>query len=201
MINMETDKSKTQIFLVLVPHRDARVELRRQSEELIKKGLTNIYPFPHAAVLAILSKPLNTNELKQIARAIREKTGNNKFYTNETSSVKIKTDNKELNLFGPKLEFDASCALGMSADKIKTIISPPIIGSFIIPDGIEQKNQNILYYSSLSFRAAAAANMHWRPVKIKGEVCYKWKIGKLSWLPNPSRKICQLTEANPSAGI
>ena len=181
---METGKNQTQIFLVLVPHRDTRIELRKHSESLFKNGLSNVYPFPHAAPLASLSKPLNDDELKQIARVLREKSGKEKFYPGEISSISILINKKDLSLFGPKLELDATCTLGMGVDKIKSIFSPSVIGSFMVPENTgQQLCVSARESSSLAFRAAAVANMHWKPARINGEFCYKWKIEKLFWLP------------------
>ena len=192
---METDKSKTQIFLVLVPHTDARYELQKHSDSLIKNGLSDAYPFPHAAPLAELSKSLNDDELKKTARALRETAGKEKFRAEETSSISIKINNKEMALNGFKLDLCAACASGIAAGKIKKIFSPVIIGEFLNPKGAGQNVRDGLCasqpknYPDINFRAAAVANMHWKPININGEYYFKWKIGKLFWLPRPKKSL------------
>jgi len=184
---METKKK--QHFLVLVPHRDARIQLQKQSELLIKNGLSNVYPFPHAAVLASLSKPLNDDELKKTAKTIRETIGKEKIIIEEMTSIILPMNNKKMELFGYKINLIN--VLEDNSKKINKKYSSIIIGSFLIDRDLEQQTRLTAHEQSgecesrISFRAAAIANMYWKPVKINGETCYKWKIGKLFWLPHP----------------
>ena len=188
--NMRTKKNETQTFLVLVPHRDARIELQKQSESLFKNGLVNVYPFPHAAPLASLSKPFNADELKHFARVLRETAGKEKFRAVETSFISISLNNENMTLFGHNINIDISLNLfAGSSEKINNLFTSAVIGSFMFPDTVRQIQDDPRqkkYPSMLvpvKFRAAAAANMFWKAVRINDEICYKWKIGKLFWLP------------------
>ena len=175
---MDTDK---KIFLTLVPHQDTRQELRKHSDLLLNTGITGIYPFPLAAPLAVLSKPLNPDELKQIAHGIRANIGTGKITAKETSAVTIPTGKEDMTLFGLKLDLDLS-----EIFKINNQIIPSVIGYFLVPKTNEQQlcafaslRDAHFQYNELSFRAAAIANMSWQPIQDS----FKYKIGKLCWLP------------------
>ena len=185
---------KQNIFLVLVPHRDSRSGLQKYSEALFSTGLAGVYPFPCAAPLASLSHPLDSDELKNFAKRLREAAGTGKFSVIKTSSAAISINDQDMTLFGPGLDFEAVKEIfinGAETEKIKYFISPVLTGAFIIPKKNEQEVLSALQINSIknislpkiSFRAAAVANMFWKPVKIIGETCYKWKIEKLYWLP------------------
>ncbi|MCL2804674.1 MAG: hypothetical protein FWD26_01890 [Treponema sp.] len=170
-----SDVSPAEKFLVLVPHRDTRVELQKYSEMLLKSGLKNVYKFPQAAPLAALSKPLTSNELKNIARSLREAAlirgiSGEMFHTKELSTVTF----PDKPLFGPRLDLGTrELSINFKTEKIISLFSPAIIGLFLNCSGVSAEPHK------LSFRAAAVANMYWKPVKSG----YKWKIGKLHWLP------------------
>jgi len=187
---MKTNKFKTSIFLVLVPHKDARGEICKYSESLYKNGLKGAYSFPYAAPLASLLKPFSQEELKTTAKYLRETTNGEKFQSRELSHAAFGHPDDNMLLFGHKLNNNLSlAALTCAEKKIKNQITPAVIGSYLMPKICEQQLCALtsLCESSpqpvFSFRAAAVANMFWRTIKKKGEIRYKWKIGKLSWLP------------------
>ena len=186
---MKTNQKNVRHFLVLVPHRDARIEMQKRSEELVKNGLSNAYPFPHAAVLASLTEPLDAGELKQIARVLRESAGKEKFNINETALIFM--ENEEIKLFGYNINPDISLNIsGGNIRKIKNIFSPAAVGSFFIRAQAEDSNFFDSYLKNsiqINFNAAAAANMSWKLIKVNGEILYKWRIGKLYWLPKPAK--------------
>jgi hypothetical protein len=193
---METENTRVQTFLVLVPHRDARTELRKYSDLLIKAGLTGVYNFPYTAPLASLSQALNNTELKNIAHALREAAGNNKIFTEENDVAVFPNYKKDLTLTGPRLKITIpQKVFDSTIEKIDTVFSSIIAGCFLIPElitdfRIDNNKLNILRETpceKLGFRAAAVANMHWRHLQINGEIFYKWKIGKLCWLPHPKK--------------
>jgi len=193
----------TQKYLVLVPHRDVRVTLQKYSENLIKNGLKGVYKFPLIAPLAELSQSLTDEELKNTACLLRENIGVNIIYTKETNMVPFSENPgtsvtegeawslRPLALFGPRLELEIPPDLFCDNLKIKRLFSPLTIGTFLIPDS-GKDNQHLIAMNQkfdeplqekLKFRAAAIANMYWRSMQIDGEISYKWKIGKLCWLP------------------
>jgi len=174
------------IFLVLVPHRDARVELQKYSDNLIKNGLTGVYPFPWVTPLASLCAPLTPDELKHITRSLRDSTGAQKMTTAETSNAVFPSGAEEMSLFGHRLDLKIPDNLfDDSSKKLTSIFSPLIIGSFLIPKNNEKPIS--VPCEKITFRAAAVANMYWQPLSSSGESSYKWKIGKLSWLPKANK--------------
>lgn len=184
---MKTDKT----FLVLVPHRDIRVILQKQSESLIKNGLTGVYSFPHIAVLASLSQPLNAEDLKRIACSLREAAGTEKISIKKTANFPFPAGAEEMHLFGYKLDFNIPPVLYNGIKEVKEIF-PPLIGSFLVPDAHREKLCAFApECENLEFRAAAVANMYWKPVQTKKETVFKWKIDKLFWLP----KVTKVTES------
>ncbi|MCL2196057.1 MAG: hypothetical protein FWB77_00420 [Treponema sp.] len=193
---METDNFKTHVFLVLVPHRDARGEIRKYTEALFKNGLTGVYTFPYIAPIALLAKPLTPDELKTTARNIRIAAAGEKFQTSETACALFLSDKNSLTLFGPRLSIEIDTAvITNTSEKIKTKITPAVIGAWLTSKTCGQQDcdgsdENIYSHSfpKISFRAAAIANMFWKTVNINGEICCKWKIGRLSWLPRSLQK-------------
>jgi len=182
---MET-KKKGCVFLVLVPHRDFRAALQKQTDSLVNAGLKGVYTFPLTAPLAKLSEALNAQELKDIAKLIRLTIGKNKLYADDTSLVDFF---RGMNLFGVKINLNTfiNPDFCLKCKKITSLFNPPLIGTFLLPqkketpallcDFLKNTDKNALF-----FRAAAIANMTFAPVK-KDEIFFKWKIDKLSWLP------------------
>jgi len=164
-----------KIFLALVPHRDIRLVLRKYSDTLFKAGFAGAYHFPWVSPLAALSRPFNTEELKNCAVKIRENAGS-KITAHEGAAIVFPAGESTL-LFGPRLDF----ALGGSENaKITSIFSPPVIGTCLLSAG---EDASLPPVPKLSFRAAAVANMFWHPLRSDGSIIgYRWKIGKLIWL-------------------
>ena len=177
---MKTKKQRAAIFLVLVPHRDIRFILRKYSAELFKAGFSGAFQFPWVVPAALLSSRLNEDELKHCACAYRETIGKEKITAAHGAVVEFSDG---MPLFGPRLEspipqkiFNESAAV-----KIVKKISPSVIGSCFL----WEQGKTPLPVQKLSFRAAAFANMYWKPMQINtdGALGFKWKIGKLFWLP------------------
>jgi hypothetical protein len=190
---METEKKQTYKFLVLVPHRDIRSELRKNRDSAIKAALkaplAGAYTFPRVTPLASLSRALEDDELKQIARSLRKKIGKNKIFLYEDAVTSFPSDEKNLVLSGPRLDIDIQQDFFKNINKKVNYFFP----SFVIGCFLKTENNTKLNVfcetpqNKLGFRAAAVANMYWRALQINGEICYKWKIGKLFWLPRPQR--------------
>lgn len=181
---MNTQKERYNNLLVLVPHRDARLVLRGYSAELFKAGFTGAYHFPWVAPLAALPCPLTHEELKKIARTIREAVGKEKFLTTQTMSVGFPSEHDDTLLFGPRLELTGDKKLFEQKLLCPSAVNfTPIIGTCLTEKG---ETRELPLPPQLSFRAAAVANMNWQPVK--GSACgFKWKIGKLFWLPKADK--------------
>jgi len=182
------------IFLVLVPHKDARAVMLKHSESLYKNGLRGAYSFPGAAPIASLNQPLSPDELKHFARYLKNFMGNNKFYVTETSFAPMEINGKDMILFGNRIDPDIttgalSGASFTGAGKINSVIQPFTAGLYFAERKNEKEIRAYLHDSRLSdfnvsFRAAAAANMFWKPYK---DTAYKWRIEKLSWLPKSKK--------------
>jgi len=185
---MKIDKSE-QIFLVLVPHRDTRLVLRDYSETLLKAGFTGAYSFPWAAPLASLSRPLEKQELKNIAHTFRKSANDGKFHAEGAYAMPFPPEEKNSFLYGPRLDF--SIPKDLFGDNTGNLFPTVIIGACLLPGG---RNETALPCPpTLSFSAAAVANMFWQSVRPssqdtkKDAYGYKWKIGKLIWLPKKAR--------------
>jgi len=191
---MKTHKKNKNIFLALVPHRDVRLEVQKYSSALITSGLKGVYYFPQTAPIASLSHPLSAEELKAIARSLRYALGINKINSGDTAFTSFPKANSEkvmYVLYGPRLNFDIpSDVFDIIRSKIISFFSPIVIGTFLIPDSNISCFENHIISSTpkISFRAAAAANMYWQPFKADNDTGFKWKIGKLSWLPRLAKK-------------
>jgi len=167
-----------KISLVLVPHRDVRLTLRKYSGDLFKAGFSGAYHFPWVAPLAALSQPLNDEELKHFSCALREIIGS-KIYADKAAVCAFEKD----AIFGPLIDIgDLSGALGNASEKVTEIFAHPVIGSCLL-SAAEAENAALPAPPQLSFRAAAVANMHWKRTEKHSALGVKWKIGKLFWLP------------------
>jgi len=183
---METKKTQTNKFLVLVPHRDIRVELKKYCDFKLKEGLTGVYNFPLVTPIASLSQALNDGELKQIANLLRKSIGKNKISAGETSAIAFSYDKKELSLYGKRLDITPQDISLSGEKKINYIFPSFVIGCFLKDENnakLDILNENP--QKKLEFRAAAVANMYWKTLQDNGEIYFKWKIGKLFWLPRP----------------
>jgi len=161
-------KNETKIvFLVLVPHQDMRLELRKYCDSLKKIELKGVYPFPLAAPLAVLSKPLNPDELKNTARLLRNTLGANKIYTGKPSALEIPTGKKDMTLLGLKIDLDIQELFtqrhgeysefqtrrhedhGAHGEDMKdyNFISPLVLGTLLIPKIFKLKNNTCSFGS------------------------------------------------------
>ena len=175
---MKTEKND-RLFLVLVPHRDIRVVLRKYANDLLKT--TGFCHFPHVAPLAALSRPFTKDELKQCAHAIREITMERKIIAGEMTAVPFPANDEKTFLFGPRLDpvIEQNLLINTKSTekKLTDFFLTQVIGCCLT-------NENMIAAPpQLSFRAAAVANMYWKPVNIKGALGCEWKIGELIWLP------------------
>jgi len=193
LTGMETEKLK-HLYLILVPHRDTRLVLRKYSSALLKEGFTGAYSFPWVSPLAELSRPLNPQELKNIAHTFRRSAKDGKFFAEGAHTAPFPPEEKNSFLFGPRLDLSIPPDLLNGAG---VPLPETVIGACLLQGG---QNENALPCPpALSFSAAAVANMYWQSVDLPAKdgqgVCgYKWKIGRLFWLPNQKctkpRHIC-----------
>jgi len=181
---METKKERAQIFLVLVPHRDVRLLLRKYSDTLFKTGFDGAYQFPYLAPLAALSRPLNNDELKKFALSLGQTIGG-KINAAEGARTAFPSSDSGTALFGLRLNIDIA-KNAPENQKVIYFFTPPVIGACLLSSG---DTAALPPPPELSFRAAAVANMYWKPIRAGAAVIgYKWKIGNLHWLPAEKKK-------------
>jgi hypothetical protein len=120
------------------------------------------------------------DELKKIARSLRDNTNQctigGKFSAAHGCAIPLPALGKDTALFGPRLNIEYPSGF-----------SPALIGTCLLSGEDFSKIPNP---PQVSFRAAAVANMYFRPLSIENGTGYEWKIGKLAWLPktNPRGK-------------
>jgi len=151
-----------------------RLVLRKYSDALFKAGYSGAYHFPWVAPLAVLSRPLNNDELKLFAFSLGEAAGSGKINAGEGAWTAFPPDSGQV-LFGPRLDL-AIPPDAPGVQKAVGFFSPPVIGACLMPAAVDIVSPP----PRLSFRAAAVANMFWQPLDAAG---YRWKIGNLRWLP------------------
>lgn len=182
----------------MVPHTDTRVVLRKYCDELTGSGLKGVYNFPLASPIAEISRELNAVELKSIAQKLRGLLNGGKFCANEIAFTEFPEGG---SLFGHRLDLEIPAKVFSGVENtIKTYFSPLIIGEFLLRRLSSDTENNKNHFDhfmeeflkkipapQITFRAAAAANMRWKPFRANpaanGEISFKWEIGKLSWLP------------------
>ena len=178
---MKDSSSDFLQLLALVPHRDARRVLRAWSASLFSAGLCGAWSFPWVMPIAALKRPLSGEELKSHARKLRLETdlSGGKFTTGPLSVAAL-SDNC---VFGPTVNVVLSDSFFDFEDAVIRRVSPLVIGSALC-QAAAPPDVNPPY---LSFRAAALANMRFRPLSSHNSACidfsFEWEIGKLHWLP------------------
>jgi hypothetical protein len=190
---LKTRKRGTQYFLVIVPHRDSRLELRKWSDNLFNGGFYGAYLFPWLIPAALLSAPFNPDELKHCACVIREATlgSDGKIHASDCSTLKLfnrlNDKQKAPLLFGLKAELEVSgeAFTQNAVSKVIKIYKPLVIGSCMLSENEEVPS---IPAPKVSFRAAAIAVMSFRFIKISEQpenaIACRWKILKLHWLPS-----------------
>ena len=176
-----TDRFDSLQLLALVPHRDVRIPLRAWSASLFSSGLCGAWSFPWVMPIAALKRPLSGAELKSRALMLRQtiELSGGKFTTGP-SAIAALSDNF---VFGPSVNMGLSDGFFDFEDALIRRISPLVIGAALCRDGsLPDVNP-----PCLSFRAAALANMRFRPLPSHDgaldDFSFEWEIGKLHWLP------------------
>jgi hypothetical protein len=188
---MKNNENNSLQLLVLVPHRDVRRSLRIWSASLFSAGLPGAWSFPWVMPLAALNRPLSGPELKSRALMMRR--------TIDLSGGKITTGPPALAALSGNSVFGLSVniALQDSFFDFEGIlgrrISPLVIGAALCqPDALSDINCPA---PLLSFRAAALANMIFRPLPLpdgtSNDFSFEWEIGKLHWLPGRVKPVTQ----------
>jgi hypothetical protein len=131
------DEKKVRL-LALVPHRDARLPLRKWSASLFAAGVPGAWSFPWAAPLALLKRPLSSEELKSLARALRLllNENNGKLTAAAPALSALSADSsgtEEKFIFGPSLQIKfPDDFFAPAAEAIACRITPLVLGAALI---------------------------------------------------------------------
>jgi hypothetical protein len=169
-------------FIILVPHRDALEALEKYRKRLFSTGFYGAYSFPMAAPLALVSRPLSREELKELGRNIRDLSKGKDGKIISGSAVQVNYSDK-ITFFGPSLsiELKESIFPESARDKILHVFSPPVL-CVALPGSEEKPFPE--EGPALSFRAAALVNLTLSPLDC-GAAAYsfEWRMGHPVWLP------------------
>jgi hypothetical protein len=202
-----SETSAPLYFAVLVPHRDSRRFLRRRSAELFASGLWGAWSFPHAAPLALLSAPLGGPELRDLARALRELTlaegRDGMLRPGPETSLAVPGMEPGFSLYGPALDLAIGPHIfnARAGDKVWAVFPRPLLGCAVL--GPEDSPESPGPFPPgpeplRGFRAAAAANLVYRPMSAGG-YSFSWRIGELYWLPSCRRSRPALSRSGEGA--
>ena len=180
-------------FIILIPHRDTLKPLGEYRQRLFAGGFPGAYSFPAAAPLAVVSRPFDREELKQLAGNIRTLTKENdcKIRSEETSlclpcrpfmsPAPQSPQSDRLSFFGPMLNLAISDKVFPLTAKVKIlhIFSPPVLCAALVDSiNAEKPSRKDIHPAPLiSFSAAALANLVIRPLDARellpddGELC------------------------------
>ena len=203
----ETGGRQLLRLLVLVPHPEIRHKMRLWSDELFKAGLAGAWSFPHVAPLAVLSDFLSPLKLKQCAALLRShqsddgkiKCGPPRFSALppvNTGDNSPGGAHSNIMIYGPELDMDIPCtALSEVCGTAPRWFSLPVLGAALATEadgGVLGEAASRIQPPALAFRAAALANMIFKPlpgVHNGGAYSYAWKIGSLHWLPSGGTRV------------
>lgn len=144
-MDLDTRKKPSEIirFIVLIPHRDTGRLLEEYRTRLFSLGFNGAFSFPSAAPLAAVSEPFSVNELKELARNIRNltKEHNGKilssgtaasgpaFFTHGSGSLPDTEKSGQISFFGPALNIPVTQELipPTAKEKILRLFSSPVL--------------------------------------------------------------------------
>jgi hypothetical protein len=192
-------------FAVLVPHRDFLPLLDAYRRSLFAAGLPGAFAFPAAAPLALLSRPLADQEVKDAVANMRSMLGKRKLQPGlpvtlagspAAESSAPGCSGCRLQFFGPSLELPPP---SLPPDAVISIWEKPALAPVVLGPGdteeLTAKAQELAFrrgraIPEISFRAAALANLTlWSAECGEPGFSFQWEIGPLFWLPNHRKGI------------
>jgi len=182
---MKNNSCDSLQLLVLVPHRDARGPLRAWSASLFSAGLPGAWSFPRVMPVAEISRPLTGPELKSRALMLRQAAdlSGGKFASGP-AAVAALSDN--VSVYGPAMNIGLQDSFfAFEGNAVIRRVSPLVIGCALCRDASPPAAN--CPAPALSFRAAALANMTFRPLPSPDGFSFEWEIDKLHWLPKEIR--------------
>ena len=203
---MDTEHKETSRFVVLIPHRDSGKVLAGYRDKLFAAGLAGAHAFPVAAPLAGVSRPLSREELKELARNIRELAAQAGGKITASALARLpclaslaslshtpaEAGLGRMSFLGPALNLppDDTVFPPSAKGKILFTLLPPVLCAALADakDDSAAKNPALQACPALSFRAAALANLSIRPLPAAPPYSFEWRIGPLVWLPKAGKK-------------
>ena len=180
MDTAEKDNRKYH-YIILIPHRDIQREVEKYRQKLFSLGFYGSYSFPICAPLALISRPSGGEELKELAKNIRQLSLENNGKIIIGSNLQYKSGmicfDDELSFFGPALSINIDKIPFAKKDKILSVFSVPLICTSLVKT--EVKNTESL--PALSFRAASLANLSIQAMH-GAELSFEWEISDKIWL-------------------
>jgi len=186
---LDTQEKEGRVFrfIVLIPHQDAILPFAQYRRELFAAGFHGAYSFPLSSPLAEVLKPLCKEELKELARNIREKTKEDGKIQSGLTAEAIFSE--ATSFFGPQINLASGLSLFPPSAKTKILrcFGEPILCAALIdsksPSG--EANPILPKPPTVSFRAASVANLVIRPLfpPATPDFSFEWKIGPGIWLP------------------
>ena len=173
-------------FIVLIPHRDQAAIINRYRENLFAAGFPGAYSFPAAAPLAVIHKSFSRDELKELARNLRNLTlaTDGKIQGKDTGIIHY--SNFTFLGINTGLTIGEDLFPKTAITKIKEIIPESVICTALLDKSIKTNNEGKVLTDTplVSFRAASVANLAIRPLGSgEKEYSFEWKIGPPAWLP------------------
>ena len=183
-------------FIILIPHKDALKPLEEYRQKLFSMGVSGAHSFPLAAPLAEISRPLSSDELKELARNIRamtkERDGKIQSRKAQYSTAQDRflgtasAPGSGISFFGPVLDLPAENSFFPQTikDKLISTLLPPVFCAAVVESREKFLSNNLSSEEApvLSFRAASLANLAIRPLA-GAEYSFEWKINPPVWLP------------------
>jgi hypothetical protein len=144
-----------------------------------------------------VSRPFTREELKSLARDIRESTKNmdGKITGRRTAVVPAFLKKTEpVNFFGLALDLCAGQNIfpETAREAVCSVFFPPVLCAALVASTescLSEESKLSIEAPAVSFRAAALANLAVRPLESGDpDYSFEWKIGAPVWLPAYKRK-------------
>jgi hypothetical protein len=175
-------------FVALLPHRDIRPPLLAYKRALFAAGFPGAYSFPAAAPLALCSRPFTAEELKALARGLREAARAGEGGKIRARSL-IPQECPGFAFLGLALDLRLPPDFPWPGAALHPFPAPALCAAVLKPGEAGAKAAQAAGElpgapPPPSFRAAAVANMILRPLP-SGEAGYSfaWQTGRPRWLP------------------
>jgi hypothetical protein len=177
-------------FAVLIPHRDSRRLLENYRSSLFAAGCRGAYSFPVLVPLASLTRPLKPPELKALASFLREASLKNERSGKITTTAMTEVQSPGVFRFrGPALDLPPPPWSRIASDAVYRPFPVLVLCAALVGSEEPELKTALPDPPFIAFRAAAVANMVIKALPSGAEgYSFKWRIGKLFWLPRSGNK-------------